>query len=158
MRDIWSYLDEAAGICITTNGNIKANGENIMGGGLAHQAATRYPDLPARLGAALAIGGNRVYRFAVPDTSTYIITMPTKEDVRNPSTMERVAQSTHELEWFRQVGLLDTAGGTRPIVIPQAGCGLGGLSWDGPTGVKGVILTILNEHRNHYVLLDDDVQ
>lgn len=57
--DLWDYSARGEWIAITTNGITKANGQAVMGAGLAKQAATRYPDLPSWLGQRLMRFGNR---------------------------------------------------------------------------------------------------
>lgn len=57
--ELFDQLDADA-ICITTNGYIKASGENVMGRGCAGEAAKRWPMLPKVVGEMLALHGNVV--------------------------------------------------------------------------------------------------
>src|SRR3954466_10328708 len=47
--NIWNYLS-THWITVTTNEGWNSKGDNIMGAGLAKQAAQRYPDLPKLYG------------------------------------------------------------------------------------------------------------
>lgn len=44
--DIWQYHKRKHWVVVTTNIGWKASGHNVMGAGVAKQAAERYPDLP----------------------------------------------------------------------------------------------------------------
>lgn len=48
--NIWDYHEKGYWIVITTNGTVKANGEAVMGRGVALQAKRKYQGLPWRLG------------------------------------------------------------------------------------------------------------
>lgn len=116
-QDLWSV--EADVHCVTTNGTVTPTGLNVMGGGCAREAAMRYPDAPLALGGLIREHGNHVYLLAPG-----LVAFPTKEDVRNPSTVERVSDSVYQL-----VSLADLYGWQR-VALPRPGCGLGGLSWE----------------------------
>ncbi len=49
--DIWDFYDERYYVVIPTNLGWRKDGSNVMGRGLAHQAAVRYPKLPEIYGA-----------------------------------------------------------------------------------------------------------
>lgn len=82
MREIsgnaWDYYNNNSDVtlCITTNGFVKANGECVMGRGIAFTAKTKFPSLPYRLGQLIAHHGN--YPFYLPDLR--IITYPVKHN------------------------------------------------------------------------------
>lgn len=48
--DLWDYHRQGYWVVVTTNIGWKSNGENVMGRGVAAQAAKRFPDLPAWYG------------------------------------------------------------------------------------------------------------
>lgn len=48
--DIWGLTTSADGIVVPTNVGWKADGRNVMGRGLARQAARRWPELPRAYG------------------------------------------------------------------------------------------------------------
>jgi len=56
--DIWDFYEKGFWIVITTNGNVKDNGEAVMGKGIALQARQRYPLLPSMLGKGILEIGN----------------------------------------------------------------------------------------------------
>src|SRR5260370_53282 len=51
--DLWSELDKADLILVTTNGYVKDNGELVMGKGAAKEMATRFPETPKTFGTAI---------------------------------------------------------------------------------------------------------
>ena len=125
--DIWK--SEANAICIPTNGIVKANGDAVMGAGLALQATMYYPPLPKYLGHCLQKFGNQVFMF--PLTSDMIsgepivITFPTKNDWKKGSRIDLIQKSANEL-----VKMADGLPGLKRIAIPRVGCGKGGLKWE----------------------------
>ena len=85
--DIWSYWGVADALCITTNGSVKANGELVMGRGIALEAAQRFPGMAFHLGRQVREGGNKVRVVngtTIPlGTPTALVAFPTKlGDVR----------------------------------------------------------------------------
>jgi len=120
--NIWDFWDAGEWVCITTNGIVKANGCAVMGAGVAKEAAQRLPALPRQLGWKITNFGNHVYVFL----QHRVITFPTKNDWRDPSSMELISESCRELRFI-------TAG---RIYLPRPGCKNGGLSW---TDVKPVL-------------------
>jgi hypothetical protein len=117
--DLWSFHAQGAYIAITTNGMVKANGEAVLGAGLAKQAAARFPTLAGQLGVALRRHGNVPHLCA----DLRLITFPTKDDFRFPSTLSLIEQSGHRI-----VQLLDDHH-ISILYAPRHGCGLGQLSW-----------------------------
>lgn len=107
-------------IAVTTNSVIKTNGEAVMGAGVALEAKAWQPDLPLALGAALKLHGNRVFYWA----QYRMVTFPTKEDFRDPSTLELIQRSAEELKavLYANPQLLH-------VYLPRPGCKNGGLSW-----------------------------
>lgn len=117
--NLWSYQAKNRPVAVTTNGIVRYNGSLVMGAGVALQAAQRFPDLPARLGCDIKQYGNVVMYY--PDIE--IISFPTKNHYKDPSSLDLIANSAKQLAFF----LLH-----RPeisVVLPPPGCGLGKLSW-----------------------------
>lgn len=130
--DLWSFHAQGAYIAITTNGECKANGDAVLGAGLAKQAARRFPDLAKQLGAALRRQGNIPYLWK----EYRLLTFPTKSDWRLPSTLPLIEQSA-----FRTMALLNDQG-IQLLFCPHPGCGLGQLSWD---AVEPVLARIFDD-------------
>lgn len=152
----------ADAICVTTNGCLRANGELVMGAGIAQQFAERYPNLPRVLGLAVKdFRYKRDYRpYLEPgddpnhvyihwtwdwdggspglsqDPEPLVVSYPTKHDWRYQSDPELIERSAREL-----VKVADYLG-LKKVVLPRPGCGLGGLRW---RDVKKVIEPILDD-------------
>lgn len=118
--NIWDFHSKGRWVVITTNGEIKKDGSNIMGRGIAKQAATKFPKLPYELGSKLAISGNKVYVF----DAYKIITLPTKNSWREPSKLELIERSLKEL-----VRWANTPRKHGKFYLPRAGTGNGKLDW-----------------------------
>lgn len=121
--------------CVLTNGEIKINGENIMGGGIARQVSEAYPWFPAELGEKLKLFGNQVFIF--PDIKWF--SFPTKDKVRFRSDIMLIRNSCEQL-----CNLLDTFD-INEVYLPRPGCGLGGLTWE---QVKPRIEGLLDDRVN----------
>lgn len=116
IADLWDGPSTAWRV-IPTNLTRRADGSAVMGAGLARQAATRFPALPARLGQALAAGQDRLVVF--PDWR--LVAAPTKRHWRDPSPPDLVEATLAALARFaRQVA-------PDPVRVPLLGAGLGGL-------------------------------
>lgn len=124
---------ECDAICVTTNSIVKANGELVMGAGLAKQFADRYTSLPNDLGVCVYRNGNHVYGFQYSKT---VISFPTKHHWKDPSDLVLIAQSARELVQCADDNNL------QKIVLPRPGCGLGQLTW---AQVKPVLEPILDD-------------
>lgn len=152
-QDIWKYAEENAVdfLCIPTNGFTKHGGENVMGAGLAKQAANRFPEIPKLLGSYLqgkGEKGNVPYVVKYPDNRTNynIITFPVKPCVvhdrsllltrfqhgNNPPSwpgfmakgqLPLIARSAYLLNKF-----IFTMGNVK-VVLPMVGTGNAELSW-----------------------------
>src|SRR5579863_1639145 len=101
MREAYGDLFKlAAGkvIVITTNGDVKKNGEAVMGRGCAAEAKRRWPHMPLLLGSRLEALGNRVHRF-VPMEDSYgaIVTFPVKHHWSDKADLKLIRESAHEL-------------------------------------------------------------
>lgn len=133
--DLWTY--PADWRVITTNGFIKKTGECVMGRGVAYQAKRRYPKLPFALGQFLVQHGNHVGEFIFKDEHTAdeikLLTMPTKHVWWEKSDLVLIERSAIEMVSLPYSEI---------FVMPQPGCGCGGLEWN---EVKLVIEKILDD-------------
>lgn len=110
-------------IAITTNGEVKKNGELVMGKGIALQAKQRYPDLPKILGDFVSTMGNIPEIVYDTDLSKRIIvSLPTKNHWRDKSDIELIKKSLLSIEFMLDPPIT--------IAIPRPGCSNGGLNWE----------------------------
>lgn len=130
--NIWDSGADA--ICVTTNGMIKNNGKAVMGRGIAFQAANRYPRLALNLARAIRDNGNHVYRFEEVDRA--IITFPTKNHWKDPSSIKLIEQSAQELVYISETFYR--------VALPYPGCANGKLR---VSDVLQVIEPILSNDR-----------
>lgn len=133
VTDLWTEPADAR--CITTNGTITKTGALVMGGGVALAAKERHPQLPRIWGTLVQLHGNHVRLVVIG--SELLFAFPTKEDVKEPSTIERVEKSAHEL-----MAYMDKYPLFNKVLLPYPGCGLGGLRW---RDVKPVLVPILDD-------------
>lgn len=133
--DAWSVVCDV--LCVTTNCTIKRTGSpqlgpgaNVMGGGIAGEAARRDPSLPFRYAELIEDFGHHVYLTTLVDSrnvqdicSRPVLMFPTKNEVWENSTEERIAQSLHETRALADIY------GWKNIALPRPGAGLGGLDW-----------------------------
>lgn len=126
--DIWD-LRLSHWLCITTNQGWRSNGDNIMGAGLAKQAAQRFPNLPRRYGAFCRMypGAARLYPYKSHET--WLLMYPTKAlnpatphlSWRGKSSIDLIERCAVELVKFSETS-------ERPIAVPALGCKNGGLN------------------------------
>lgn len=134
----WSHkpMTPEIALCVTTNGVVKANGQAVMGAGMAKAFAMIYPQLPAILGQKLAHSGNQVH-YLLTDGDVHIMSFPTKHHWRDSSDLALIENSARTLAKLAVI---------RPectFVLTEPGCGLGGLSW---SVVRSSIATILPDN------------
>ena len=101
----------------------------VMGGGLALQFKTRYPNNLTVYAEACRTDGvrpGRMFMFETHMTANprYIVNFPTKRHWRDDSRIEDIEAGLADLA--RIIRDLDI----RSIAIPALGCGLGGLPWN----------------------------
>jgi len=70
------FKEECDAFCITTNGFIKSNGTCVMGRGCAKEAASKWLELPGRLGDLIKKMGNMVHP---------VYTIYPGQDIKNPN-------------------------------------------------------------------------
>lgn len=130
--DLWDSKYDTYYRCITTNGILNSKGELIMGAGIALQAKQKYPDLSSRLGKLVKESGNHPYIF--PEYK--IISFPTKNHWKDKSHIGLIIRSCNELV------IIANDENIKSIILPQPGCGNGGLLW---SEVKPIISKILDD-------------
>lgn len=137
-RDSWSCKPTTPEIalCVTTNGMVKANGQAVMGAGMAKAFTKIYPQLPVILGQKLAYGGNQVY-YLLTQGNVHILSFPTKNHWRDLSDLALIENSAITLAELAILKPYCT------FVLTRPGCGLGRLSW---SAVKNSIATILPDN------------
>jgi len=115
--DIWRYKDQGY-IVIPTNGYVRNDGRCVMGRGVAHQAARRYPPIPMELGTLIRKHGNHVYAIGIN-----MFSFPVKHVWWEKAEEGLITNSMIELR-----DLADTMPGAR-FYLPRVGCGNGQLKW-----------------------------
>lgn len=112
-------------VVITTNGVVKESGYAVMGKGVAKEANELFK-CSKKLGALISRSGNNCYDLGIykhNGTAMHVITFPTKNHWRYPSTTKRIEQSAIEILKIANDLNLDC------LYMPPAGCGCGGLNW-----------------------------
>ena len=120
---------------VTTNGIIKANGNAVMGRGIALTVDNRY-HVSGKLAEHLRANGNVPCDLGVYD-GFHLLTYPTKNNWRDNSSIELIMKSSRRL-----MALADELGLTK-IYSVKPGCNNGHLDWQ--TQVKPAIQPILDD-------------
>ncbi|MBU0959851.1 MAG: macro domain-containing protein [Nanoarchaeota archaeon] len=126
--NMWSFLYRTDYcICLTTNGNVKKNGEAVMGKGIAAQAKARFPSLPIMIAQRLEQCGNHVDVLHIYDLhneqEAHIAIFPTKNNWWEKSDIDLIHRSAQELAEIARTNPNTT------FVLPTPGCGNGGLDY-----------------------------
>lgn len=126
-RDLFDFpQDETEGVLVTTNGVVKESGYAVMGKGVAKQANELFK-CSKRLGYLLRASGNQCYHIGLykyKDRQYHVMSFPTKQHWRFPSTTKRIEQSAIEI--LKVVNDLNL----KKIYLPPPGCGCGQLKWE----------------------------
>lgn len=139
---------ECDALVITTNGFVKANGQCVMGRGIAKQIADLIPYIPSHLGRLIKIEGNNVHLLSpLTDKLPALISFPVKPkeftyDGTNAVSHckanmgERVAGflakadiKLIERSLEQLVKLADNNPQWKIILVPRVGCGAGELDY-----------------------------
>lgn len=141
--NIFNLPQNKEAVCVTTNGIIKANGQAVMGAGIAKEANQLF-HLSDRLGKYLKQYGNRAFNLGnycrmineVPITFT-IFSFPTKHDWKDDSDITIICKSCEQLmEMCTKFGIVK-------CYLTPPGCGCGNLNYE--TIVKPWISQILDD-------------
>jgi hypothetical protein len=125
--NIWDWLDDGAKIVIPTNAGWRGDGSNIMGAGLAKQAAERYPQVPPWYGAWCSDHAGEPCVVGYPLAP--LIFFPTKP--LNWQTPYASWKGKADLGTIRRsTKVLSSWPGDELIAVPLVGCGNGGLAED----------------------------
>ena len=137
MKEIFGDLFEqkADAICITTNGNVKKNGEAVMGRGCALEANRRW-NCAKNLGKSIKKYGN-VVNFILYVVPYEVLSFPVKHNWWEKADLKLIKESAVEL--VKRTRLFNW----KKVVLPRPGCGAGGLDWE--TEVKPVLKPILDD-------------
>lgn len=114
--NIWHYHDRGDFIAITTNGDVNARGECVMGRGVALQAKMRYRKLPRIVGEDLRRWGNHVRNYQ----QYRLFTFPVKHHWHEKADLDLIVRSCVELS--------ESSFGIH-VYLTRPGCGNGGLDW-----------------------------
>jgi hypothetical protein len=141
--DIFEQRDADA-ICFTSNSIVKANGELVMGAGIAKAFKDRWPYLAVYFGQLVKTCGNKVHVCDIADGKGYrrIFNFPTKNHFKDKSDLNLIVDSAKQLvEIVNQMEIFSKK--KSKIYLTKPGCGLGGLNWE--TQVKPAIKDILDD-------------
>lgn len=124
--NMWDYHDKGHWVCITTNGQVKKDGANVMGCGCALEAKNRFPAIEYSIGETLRQKGNIVIAF--PDIRLF--TFPVKCHYAENASLELIKESCEQL--LEIIGIVEQGDGiTIPeVYLPRPGCGAGRLKWE----------------------------
>lgn len=98
-----------------------------MGGGIAKEAARRYPSLPGEYANLIRLFGHHVYLLSPFGFGNFsprpLLMFPTKNEVWQGSSLGWIGQSLEETVSLANIY------GWQTIALPRPGAGLGGLDW-----------------------------
>lgn len=137
--DIFKMARTKEAICVTTNGQIRADGRAVMGRGVALQADQLF-NLAPKLANYLTQYGNRCFNMGAYEHCGQrynVITFPTKHHWKDKSDINLICKSCREL-----VQMCDKFGFTKCYLTPP-GCGNGGLNY--AKDVRPYIASILDD-------------
>ena len=116
--DIWDFHKKGKYIVIPTNGTIKANGEAVMGRGLALQAKLKFPYIPKTVGKYLGTLGTVPIVFQ----DIKVLTFPVKYNWFEKANLALIEESCEHLRYMWH----DCS---EEVYLPKVGCGNGKLDW-----------------------------
>jgi len=155
--DIWGLATAKDAVVVPTNVGWRSDGRNVMGRGLARQAARRWPELPQDYGAFCRKHGRAtpIALYPLPTGNRWckmLLLFPVKPlDLERPhlSWLQPANAAYIEAHLMRLAeapgtGILkhlDIAEGAR-VLVPSLGCGNGGLP-------ESQIVPMLHRHLTH---------
>lgn len=119
--DFWSY--PADWKCIPTNGVVTAQGNLVMGAGMAKAARLRLPGIDATLGTLVRKFGNLVFLLEERDAVRWV-SFPTKNDWQEDADLDLIRRGCGQLR-----NIWKAEGSKAKVLLPRVGCGYGGLDW-----------------------------
>lgn len=137
-QNSWSHKPTTPdlALCVTTNGVVKANGQAVMGAGIAKAYTMIYPQLPVILGQRLVDWGNQVH-YLLTQGNVHILSFPTKHHWRDVSDLSLIEDSA------RTLAELASSKPGCTFILTRPGCGLGCLSW---SVVRNLIAPVLPDN------------
>ena len=154
------FYTECDAVCITTNGFVKANGENVMCRGCALEAARIIPQLPKILGDKIRNNGNKAH-VLYEQNNTFLCSFPVKpasiqfDETNVVNHMQSkfkvgdfvpgwAAKADPEIIYQSACELRALADehDWKTIVLPRPGCGAGELNW---SDIKPILEEILDD-------------
>lgn len=156
IKELWTFVDKASAICITTNGFVKKDGCAVMGKGCALEAKQLFRGIDQSLGRAIYDKGNVtqiIRRVPRKDDFLDIVSFPVKAilmKIKDENDLYKVLPNhRHKFPIGRTVpgfllkadiGLIRTSlkqltsladeHEWKSVVLPRPGCGYGGLNWE----------------------------
>lgn len=123
--DLWDYYERGYWVVVPTNIGWKSNGENVMGRGMALQAATRFPELPMWYGRLCKMFREDVGICLHPER---LLLFPTKPLADDPA-MSWKQESSLKLIQKNLIDLRDICNmeGIKKVAMGYPGCGNGRL-------------------------------
>lgn len=147
-------------LCVTTNGFVKANGECVMGRGIAKQIKQYIPTIAKDLGKLIKAKGNNVHLIYPKSDVPAVLSFPVKP-------VSKICESHNDYVSHMNFNIGDTIAGWackadieiieksayqlaelanqndwKTIILPRAGCGAGELEW---VNVKPILDNILDD-------------
>ena len=117
--NLWIYLGQSnTNVLITTNGDVKKNGECVMGRGCARQARDTFPGLALELGKLITTKGNKVHQL-----KSCLYSFPVKHHYWEKADLKLIRQSALRLKY------LATQHPEQKWVLPRPGCSNGKRTW-----------------------------
>lgn len=140
--DLWTYPGADIRV-ITTNGTIKANGEAVMGRGVALQAKERIPGIAKVLGRKLLDRGNKVnVLIERPEDWTFLWSFPVKHRFNEMADLALIRTSAEQI--IDLADLWQSHYTTVPVIaLPRPGCNNGRRDWE--TEVKPIVRDLLDD-------------
>ncbi len=138
-EDIWKYRAPGHWIGVTSNHSRKSSGENVMGKGIAREAALLFPDLPKRFGDLIKEQGITKEKFGWSTfwfPEYHCFTFNVKYTWQLLADLELIEYSCHELKQHMQENKNDK------YYLAAPGSGAGGLDYE--TQVKPLLASFFN--------------
>jgi hypothetical protein len=145
-------LPHATWLLVPINRIIKADGDLVMGAGLAKVVADNWPNVPRSFALQLRAYPRQMPFCNVPfdrhgTRSVQLVGFPTKKHWSDDSSLTLIASGLHRL---RTLMLGDDD--VQTVLMPHLGCGHGGLSWY--ADVLPVVESLPRRCRRRIVICD----
>ena len=153
---------ECDALCITTNGFVKTNGENVMGRGCAREATGYWPSIARLLGTSIKRDGNNT-TVLLRDNGVDIVAFPVKPEfriylggrrelVRHMPRKYKMNDKVPGWACYADIHLIKKSAkqlveladehGWKKVLLPRPGCGAGELNW---ADVKPILDEVLDD-------------